>query len=197
MPLVDRMTLPLLPSLYILAAFVTSRLSVYSDRPEWINSLIPILLILGLAGVPFAKYVNSWRWVELAEANAMGIVQQEIRIHPTMKHLLLCSDSRSPKSLSFYFGYRYPANLLVSSVDKLTDASIRFTGKRFVFVDRERSAFLKSAYGHPHHDDKIDSLGLAPVYKSGSVVLFISEREDELSKLILPNNRMESDEKLR
>ena len=189
MPLVGRMTLPLLPGLYILAAFMASRLSVRSERSGLINSFIPMLLVLVLAGVPFANYVKSWKWQERSEANAVGIVQKELKAHPARKVLLVCSDSRSPVSLSFYFGYRYPANLRVTSVEALTDASLRSAEKCFVFVDRKRSAFLKSAYGSPHYDDAIYSLRLKPVYKSGYVVLFASESKDALRKLILPDNR--------
>lgn len=175
MPLLERMTLPLLPGLYILAAFMASHLSVRSGRAEWINSFIPILLVLG---PPLAQYASSWKWRESAEARSMAIIRQEITTHPTRKHLLVCSDTRSPESLSFYFGYRYPASLRVLSAGALTDTILQSADKRFVFLHQERSAFLKTAYGQPNYDKEIDSLGLATVYESGSVTLFTSKRED-------------------
>jgi hypothetical protein len=82
----------------------------------------------------------------------------------------------------------------VVSPENLTDTLLSSSEARFVFVDRQRSEFLKSAYGSRHYDDEIDLLGLAAVYKSGDVALLRSERKDQLRKLILPNKRIESDE---
>jgi hypothetical protein len=192
MPLMERMTLPLLPGLYVLAALMAARLFVNSERAGRYNSLILILLVLGVGGVPFARYVSSWRGQKLAEANAMAIVQQETTKHSETEHLLVCSDVRSPASLAFYFSYKYPANLRALSVGTLSDELLRSAGRRFVFVHKQRSTFLKSSYGHPSYDAEIDALGLAPVYESGDVKLFISEREDELRRLIRSDNRRES-----
>jgi len=192
MPLIDRMTLPMLPGLYILAAFMTSRLNITSDRPGWINSFLPILLVLGLAGLPFAQYVNSWRHEKLPEAAAMAVVQQEVGSHPSKEYLLLCSDTRSPRSLSFYFGYHYPDNLHVESVMNLSDELPR-SEEILVFINRKRSRFLESAYGHRHYDAEIDSLVLSSLYEADGVVLLRAERQESIRQLMLPNNRMESD----
>lgn len=193
MPLVDRMTLPMLPAFYILASFAASRLSITSDRSGWINSFIPILLVLGFTGLPFAQYVNSWRGNELPEATSMSIVRKEVYTHPHRQYLLVCSDKFSPLTHSFYFGYRYPENLHVVSPDNLTDELLR-SEERLVFINRHRSNFLKSAYGSRHYDDEIDLLDLATVYKSGEVSLLRSERQDELRSLVLPNKRIERGE---
>ena len=183
MPLLERMTLPLLPGLYILAAFTASHLSIRSGRAEWINACIPILLVLG---PPLAQYASSWKWRESAEARSMAIIRQEITKHPTRKHLLVCSDTRSLESLSFYFGYRYPASLRVLPARTLTDAFLRSADKRFVFLHRKRSSFLEAAYGQPNYDDEIDALGLASIYESDGIKLFTSEGEDGLRRLIPP-----------
>ena len=192
MPLVDRMTLPMLPGLYVLAAFTTSRLSITSDRAGCINSFLPVVLVLGFAGMPFAQYVDSWRGKELPEATAMSILRTEVKGHPDREYLLVCSDHRSPDALSFYFGYRYPENLHVVFVENLTEELIR-SDERFVFMDQQRSAFLKSAYGSRHFDEEIDSLGLASVYKSGSVELLRCEQPDAVRELMLASSRLESD----
>ena len=116
----------------------------------------------------------------------MAIIRQEITTHPTRKHLLVCSDTRSPESLSFYFGYRYPASLRVLPAGALTDAFLRSADKRFVFLHRKRSSFLEAAYGQPNYDDEIDALGLASIYESDGIKLFTSEGEDGLRRLIPP-----------
>jgi len=192
MPLVPRMTLPLLPGLYILAACTVSRISTFFERKGWIRPSISISLILVLASIPFANYVKYLRSYELAESNAMTIIKSEIIDHPMEKYLLICSDSRSPNSLSFYFGYKYPKNLHVLSVHELNNALLNSTLKSFLFLHRERSMFLESAYGKPHFDEEIESLGLTPIYESWSVKLFMSESKHELDKLILQNNRIEN-----
>lgn len=189
MPLFERMTLPALPGLSILAAFTTARLAVHSERAGWVTSSIPVLLMLGLTSLPFVQYVNSWRWQESAEAKAVAIIQKELQTHPTANYLLVCSDPRSPESLAFYFGYHYPATLHVSSVAALTDAMLQAADKRFVFVHRERSGFLTSAYGYPNYDNELASLGLTPVYKAGYVELYSSEAAGDLSSLVPASHR--------
>jgi hypothetical protein len=191
LPLVDRMTLPMLPGLYVLAAFTTSRLSITSDRAGGINAFLPVLLVLGFAGMPFAQYVDSWRGKELPEARAMSILRTEVKGHPDREYLLVCSDNRSPDALSFYFEYRYQENLHAVFVENLTDELLR-SEEKFVFVDKQRSAFLKSAYGNREYDEEIDSLGLTTVYKSGGVELLRSERPDPLRELMLQGKRTES-----
>jgi len=192
MPLVDRMTLPILPSFYILAACLTSWLSVLSKRPTWIKSYVPILLILGLTGIPFAKYLNSWRFKELPEAKAMSIVRQEVDTHPAKQYLLVSSDTRSPNSLSFYFGYRYPDNLQVASVQGLKQ-NFQQSDHIFIFMDRRRSKFLQNAYGIRHYDAEINALSFPTVYASGSIVLAKIDQDKYIKHLILLNDQKESD----
>jgi hypothetical protein len=194
MPMDGRMTLPMLPGLLILAAYVASRLSVRSERQGWVNSSIPVLFILGIVVVPFVQHVHSQGGQGSAEANAMAIIQREVGIHPEREHLLVCSDARSPESLAFHFGYRYPVNLRVLSVGTLTEAMLDSADVRFLFIHEQRSAFLRSVYREPHYDREICSLGLAPVYAAGSVRLFRTERGQEVSRLIPPGNRMKGSE---
>jgi hypothetical protein len=183
MPLMERMTLPILPSFCILAAYLTSRLSVSSDRPAWVSSLISILFILVLTGIPFAKYLNSWRQKQLPEAQTMSIVRKEVEKHPAKQFLMLCSDTRSPRSLSFYFGYRYPENLHVVSVRELKQDSHQ-NDRVFVFMDRDRSRFLQDAYGKRHYDSEIDALDLPCLYTSEKVVLLEIQQQKHLAELI-------------
>jgi hypothetical protein len=64
----------------------------------------------------------------------------------------------------------------------------------FIYVDRERSAFLHKAYGRRHYDAEIDALDLVSLYKSGSVALLEIENEQQMTRLIQSNGRMDGGE---
>ena len=113
----------------------------------------------------------------------MAIVRREVTAHPEERHLLVCSDIRSPESLSFHFGYRYPANLRAVYAGALTDSLTRSADRWFVFLHRQRSAFLRSAYGQRHFDLEIIRLRLSPLYESGGVVLFAPDSASALAEL--------------
>lgn len=192
MPLVDRMTLPALPGILVLAGFAASRLRVASERIPIVNNTVPVLLVVGIAALPFAKHVESLRERPLAETHAMAMVRQEVTSNPDKRFLLLCSDQKSPRSLSFYFGYTYPANLYVTDPQRVDIGQVSCY-KAFVFVHKQRSCFLESAYGHRHFDEGIQALRLPVAYREGDVALYQSEHIEELLKSILPNKSMESD----
>lgn len=181
-PLIDRMAFPLLPGFYVLAAFAISRLSLMTERPH-LNAFVPILIVIGFAGVTFSQYVKAWGQAEVPEASAIEIVRTVVKKHPERNYFLVSSDSRSPDALSFYFGYQYPKNLRVAYVGDLKANALR-NDVKFIYVNKVRSEFLKSAYGTRYYDDEIDALNLASIYKSGDVELFISINNDDLSKLI-------------
>lgn len=183
MPLLDRMTLPVLPAFIILAAHLTSRFSVTSGRPAWINSTIPVLLVIAVNGFSFAQHLKTWKGKDLPEAEAISIVQQETEKNPEKQFLLICSDLRSPESLAFYFGYRYPENLRVLSFGELTQAFDQ-TSYVFVFINRNCSRFLEEAYGKRHFDTEIDALSLPIVFSSGSIVLFRTDDKKNIARLI-------------
>lgn len=193
MPLMERMTLPALPGIYILGAFVITRLasylSTFSRRLQHAGAVLPLLLVVCFTGSSFVAYIYSWKNITLAEANVMAIVQQEIKDNPEKKYLLISSDSRSPASLSFYFDYHYPDNLKVVSVAALTTDLLTQADKEFVFLDKSRSEFLASAYGNAFYDKEIEALNLVPLYYSGDVVLFTAERKEQLENLIVLNDR--------
>jgi hypothetical protein len=187
----DRMSLPILPALIVLAAYLTSRLVVSSPRPRWINSWLPIIFVVLTTGIPFAKHLEGARLKELAETKAMDIVAQEVRQDPAEEILLICSDSRSPRSLAFHFGYHYPDNLRVVYFGDLSDES-QLPSYTLLFRDRGRSAFLNRAYGFVHYDAELDELDRETLYESGNVTLEKLVKREQLRRLIEPNKRMES-----
>jgi len=182
MPVEPRMILPALPGLYVLAAHFSSRLALASGRRR-IDSLFPYLLVLALAGLPFARYVNSWRWIDRGEQQAMCIVRSETEAHPEREYLVVCSDSRSPDALAFYFGYEFPNNVSTAFLgdlgpDLVTDRNL------FVFAHENRSHSLQKMYGFVHYDEGIHALGLPRVCQSEGISLYHYDREDAGSELL-------------
>jgi len=185
MPLVDRMTLPILPAVIVSAAYLTSQLVVSSSRPHWFNSYVPITFVILLTMIPFVQYLylEGVRCKELAEAKTMGIVKKEVRQNPEEEFLLICSDSRSPRSLAFYFGYNYPNNLRVTYFGDLNH-NCQLPKHILIFVDRRRSAFLNRAYGHVHYDAELDALDGEFLYQSSSVTLRKIVVHEQMRRLI-------------
>lgn len=184
-PLVARMTLPLLPAIYIFAAFATSRLPIISNPPRWMNSKLLIFLVLGSLVWQCADFLSSRLGREIPESTAMTILRRNVMQNPSRDFLLVCSDTRSPRSLMFYFGYRYPDNLLVEYVPNLADQPLH-SQDAFIFLDRKRSQYMQSAYGHRNFDAEIDSLQLFRIYESRNVVLFKADEADMLDQLFSP-----------
>lgn len=189
LPLTGRYTLPLLPGLLVLAALAASSLATRVSQIAGPRATIAVASVaLVLVGLPLLPRLEAWRGRPPRESLAMAIVRREVADHPREAYLLICSDQRSPKSLAFHFGYRYPSNLVVVSVEDLTEEMLG-SGRAFVFRDRSRSLFLETRYGEPHHDDEIEALGLERAYQSGDVVLFKSERASELAPLLAARRR--------
>jgi hypothetical protein len=186
MPLIDRMTLPILPALIVLAAYLTSRLVVSSPRPRWITSYLSIIFVILLTGIPFVEHLEGARWKELIEAKAMDIVEQQVQQNPRKDIVLVCSDSRSPQSLAFYFGYHYPDNLRVTYLGDLNSDS-QLPENTFIFRDKSRSDFLQSAYGFVHYDAELDYLDRESLYEFGNVTLAKLVEPEQLKGLTEPN----------
>jgi hypothetical protein len=192
MPLVPRMTLPALPGILILAGYAASRVRLASERRPVVNDTIAVLLLLAIMALPFARHVESLRERPLAETRAMALVRQRVNDNADKQILLLCSDQRSPHSLSFYGGYAYPPNLRVAYPQQLDIGTSSFD-EAFVFVHKQRSRFLQSAYGQRNFDKEIDALRLPIAYTAGDVVLFEAEHPENLVNSVLPNKSMEHD----
>jgi len=184
MPIFDRMTLPALPGFYILAACALANISIPSDG-KFVKLLCPVLLLLSLSGIPFFEYLNSWKHEELLETKAMSIVQKEVALHPDQKYLLIASDRRSPESMAFYFGMKYPDNFKVVYGVDLTEQLLADNIKEaFLFISIQRSKYLESQYHEPNIDKEIYRLGLAPLFQSDEVVLFKTSDKAQLRTLM-------------
>jgi len=183
LPLLDRMTLPMLPAFYVLAAYAVSRIAIPSPRAVRLNRLLPSLVILAFAAWPFVRHLAAVRANPLPEAAAMSFVERAVREHPEREYRVVCADIRSPAILEFYFGFRYPPNLRVLSMDDLKNEPLDSAGG-FVFLRRSRSRFLNAEYGTPRHDEALERLALPTVYESGDVSLRTFERPEQLAPAI-------------
>ena len=121
MPLMDRMVLPALPGMYILAAYVISKVDLSSSRLVFGSYIIPVILVLALTIYPFARYVKYLQTKDFSESHAVGYFKIYTQEDDNLQYLLLCSDQRSAKYLKIYFSYNYPKNLKVMTLGKLDD----------------------------------------------------------------------------
>jgi len=192
MPLSERMTLPVLPGLYILAAYGASRLSIAGMATARHGRLLAASLVTLLLLGPLAGELLSWRQHERAEAQAMAIVTSAVQDEPGTQMLLVCSDERSVQALAFYFGYRLPPNLRAATVDELLRTPALAAAERaFVFVNHPRSLFLAEAFGLTSHDEEIAAAAGAAAFDLDGVSLRVTsdvaELRDKLRTLQLLN----------
>ncbi len=171
MPLVERMSLPLLPGIYILATEGLSYLTRQISRIMKFSSTVVLILLLTLIGLPFFQYLHSWRTMGSDESKALTVIKQDVLTHPDKRYLLLCSDVRSPDSLAFYFGYQYPENLAVMEFDSVEKIK-PFPDDLRVFVHKERATTLGAMYKTPVYYEQILALGLPLLYQSQNVLAF-------------------------
>lgn len=156
-----RMALPALPGFCILGGHFISRLRVFA-APGGDNKgkRLAWMFAATLVALPFVQFVGNWRRLHDGEGQVMNAIATQVRHHPQSRLLLLCSDRRSPESLAFYFGYKYPKNVTAKHVADLDSATLRAAGKAILFVHERRSKFLRDKYGDQHWDDAIAALDL-------------------------------------
>ncbi|HVR29397.1 MAG TPA: hypothetical protein VMS86_07655 [Thermoanaerobaculia bacterium] len=193
LPLKPRQALPILPAIYILAACSASRIRIPFGSWQRARSLVPVLLILTYAGWRFVAHYESRREKVFPEQVAMSHVRNQIRSDPESDYLLVCSDSSSVGSLSFFFGYEYPDNLEVVYVEDLSPEQVHGRAA-YVYVNHGRSSYRWDKYGKRHYDAEIQSLTFAPVYQEKDVLLLRSDREDLLLELIAMSARRRSED---
>lgn len=171
MPLAERMTLPALPGMYILAALLLSDI-IDRLKHEKLRLFLLILTASALAIQPLAGFIRNLSTIDQSEAIAMSILRASIeRNDQQQQNLLLTSDPRSPQSLSFYFSYKYPTNLTVAYPSELpnVDPSV---GKIYFYVNRGMSDFLERSYGQKNYNKSIEKLHLKSLYHSGNISLY-------------------------
>lgn len=183
MPLMDRMVLPALPGMYILAAYVISKVDLSSSRLVFGSYIIPVILVLALTIYPFARYVKYLQTKDFSESHAVGYFKIYTQEDDNLQYLLLCSDQRSAKYLKIYFSYNYPKNLKVMTLGKLDDNLLQ-NHKVLIYVDESRSKFLYSAYNKKNYDEEIKTLKLNQLFTENSISLYEVSTVEEKLKLI-------------
>ncbi len=186
MPVIDRMTLPSFPAVVILASYLVS------VAWEKVKNIGPIalfsagILLLSVV-IPTLSYLYSSARNPLTETRVAETIKSELTDVKSGRLLLITSDQRSSNSLEQFFGYDYPGNLdvLSANADKYSINLLDYD-KVFVYLNKDRSEFLASAYGQVNADDAIEYLSLPLVIDDGSIKLFSvpQSRFDELSALL-------------
>ena len=84
--------------------------------------------------------------------------------------------------MSFYFDYKYPDNLLLVSINNLTEEML-YNKEYYIYVDKKLAFFLNTSYEEEHHVDIINSLETEPIITSENYLL-LKTTKAQLTKLI-------------
>lgn len=171
MPLVPRMTVPLLPGLLIVSALFAALLCSLPTYPPWFQRTIAASIVI-LTILPLGAYLKTWDESDTAESQAMSIVKAEVLSKSNQSFLLLCSDERSPRSLAFHFGFQYPKNLVVQSIESFLKEPEKRFDNHYVIINHHRSKFLKRAYKLINFDEEIEAMNFPACYAAGEIKLF-------------------------
>lgn len=181
MPLVGRMVLPALPAIYIISAFIFSKIdfsfSKFTLHKTWIS--IVFLSFLLLSSIKTIRGIAS---ANLHEAKAVNVIKKGMLDHPNKEYVLICTDFRNSLSLSFYFSFHYPENLNVVYIKNANMEMVK--GKDvLIYVDTKTSNFLQNSYGRENYSNSLNDLNLKQLYNGNNIHLFKLRDNNELQKV--------------
>lgn len=194
LPLLERMALPILPGMLVLASLTVAVLYEHLSPARRKPARIFCGLLLLMAILPFpASEVGSFPALKMLryprpDVQAMRIVRAEVERDPNRRFLLASADSRSPKALEFYFGYELPPNLSLAVLGDVTRSQLVGIDHVFVYVNRKRSASAAKESGIQSFDRELMALGLQERYREGYVTLLATSSPARLLPM-LPKGR--------
>jgi len=163
MPVFDRMILPSLAPIIILSSWTTNWIIFQLNRFNF-ASAFAIVLFLFITTSKLLIFIYS-STVRPMESDAIVEIKKEIYANPRERIVIITSDQRSPESLKMYFGYNYPENLNVLDAITISDPAIIYNYSRIlIYLNSERSSFLKSAYGQSNADSALRNAGFRAIY---------------------------------
>jgi hypothetical protein len=146
---VSSISLIALASFFLVLAIYLYSFGIIRMRLAVIHAMVVILL-----SMPMLNYFRSIAHKDLnAEKKCMDVLK-DVLSRNGRKRLVLCSDSRSPEALAYYFGYRYPDNLRVRYLGSIKPVN-RPNFRALYFVNTGRSNFMNRAYGKSNYDSLI------------------------------------------
>lgn len=186
LPLMERMTLPLLPPLLILAAQAAAQITLEGTAlPRRAAHGAISLFLLAVFAVPFFHRVQELRRAPLHEEAVMEGLRELLSEEPGRPITLVCAEERSLAALPYHFGFSPPDELQpvgLQDVDTLWSEEQRV----LLFVHRERAAYLHTQYGLPDATAAVERMGLKPLVESGPVALYEVDgrsRQEDLIRL--------------
>lgn len=147
MPLFDRMLLPALPGMCILAAYGITHVL----RPVALRHLAAVGVV-AIAAYQFNAYVQSWKDIRWFEKEAVDVLKQDMADNDQLATLVVTLDTRSPLVMEFFFQYAYPEVLTVVAADEFqnwTGDQVGRFQRIYLYQDRQMANFLHAAYGEP------------------------------------------------
>lgn len=179
-----RMAMPAFPGLVILASYFGSQINIAATRSPRFNAAVGVMFFIALLAPSFIDYVASWQLLKRPEAEAIALVRRAVSDNPRENFLLVTSDSRSPGSLQFYFGYDYPGNLRVVYAGELTQDQLLQSTQVFLYINQDLSSLMRRAYHSKNYDAEIQALDLTTVYDETKILLFKADSPADITPLI-------------
>lgn len=147
MPLFDRMLLPALPGMCILAAYGITEVL----RPAGLRRVVAVLVV-AIAAFQFNGHIRTWKDIRWFEKEAAEVLKQDMAADNQLATLVVTLDTRSPLAMEFFFEYAYPQNLTVVAADEFQTWPPEQVGRFeriYIYQDRQMAAFLNAAYDEP------------------------------------------------
>jgi hypothetical protein len=135
LPLMQRMLLPALPGVVVLAAFAAER---------YVRRRAAIALVVAAATVPFAVAVVPHLFPARPETAAYAALRTDVARGPVV---LVCADLRCPWITAYHFGFRRPPTLTVLEARAFANAPPPAGTRVRVLVNRARARYLETTYG--------------------------------------------------
>jgi len=180
----SRMAMPAFPGLVILASYLGSQLTVSASRSPKFNAVIVVMFFIAILAPSFIDSVASWQSLKRPEAEAIALVRRAVTDNRQENFLLVTSDSRSPSSLQFYFGYNYPSNLRVVYAGDLTQDQLLRSTQVFLYINQDLSTLMRRAYHSKNYDAEIQALDLTIVYDETKFLLFKADAPADVTALL-------------
>jgi len=160
LPLMQRMLLPALPGVVVLAALAAER---YVRRPA------AIALVVAAAVAPFLVAVVPHLFPARPETAAYAALRADVARGPVV---LVCGDLRCPWVTAYHFGFRPPPTLTVVEAPAFAAAPPPAGARVRVLVNRARARYLQATYGEGSPtNDAIAKLHLPILVDGGDVQL--------------------------
>ncbi|MFT3694328.1 MAG: hypothetical protein QM831_14370 [Kofleriaceae bacterium] len=181
LPLSERMNLPVLPPLLVVAALSTDELWSRFPKLRWLA--IPLALVLI---VPAARVALAGIRRQTPETDAFHFVRDEAKPEPVV---IVCGEPRCLQIAAFYFGFDVPANVTIVHANDFAAAPEPHGVIVRALVNAPRAVGAHKTDPHSDRTGDIDAMGLFPIIDSHGVRLYAEGDGMALWRALQPATR--------